>query len=51
LRIFLRLFKIGNEDKFTEFKEQSFENKHRENILEQWLEKNSDAMIEDGKLL
>jgi hypothetical protein len=47
----LRLFRIINNNKFTEYKEQIFKNTHNEKMLESWLEKNPESIIEDGALM
>jgi hypothetical protein len=46
----MRLFRINGEEEFTEYKEQRFKTEHNKKVLEVWLEKNSEAIVEDGKL-
>jgi len=48
---FVRLFRIIDNGKFTEYKEQVFKTEHNEKMLESWLENNSESIIEDGALL
>ena len=47
----MRLFRMDGEGVFTEYKEQDFKDEHTEETLESWIERNPDAIIEDGKLL
>lgn len=47
----VRLFGIGSEGSFREYVETEFEADHQEAILEAWLEKNPESILEDGKLL
>ena len=47
----LRLYKVKENSDFTEYKEEAFRNAHTEKTLENWLEKNSDSIVEDGALL
>lgn len=47
----MRVFAIESEGKFREYVQTPFQTEHREVILEGWLEKNPDGIVEDGKLL
>ncbi|MDD3581816.1 MAG: hypothetical protein PHW74_12450, partial [Desulfobacca sp.] len=47
----MRLFGIDSEGKFKEYRQTAFPDEHKESTLETWLEKNSDGIIEDGKVL
>lgn len=47
----IRLFGIDSEGKFKEYRETAFKVEHQESLLEAWLEKNPDGIVEDGKLL
>ena len=47
----MRIFSIQEDGKFKEFSRSSFDADHEESVLESWLENNSDAILEDGKLL
>ncbi|MCR4440486.1 MAG: endonuclease NucS [bacterium] len=47
----MRLFAISAEGEFQEFSKKQFAAQHQEQILEEWLEKNPDGIVEDGKLL
>lgn len=47
----VRLFGINADDGFKEYVRTPFQSEHEEAILEEWLEKNPDGIVEDGKLL
>ncbi len=47
----MRIFKVNDDGKFEEFSQTRFDANHEESILENWLENNSDDILEDGKLL
>lgn len=47
----MRLFRVESGDKFAEYKEQDFKIHHHEENLENWLESNPDAIVEDSSLL
>jgi hypothetical protein len=47
----MRLYRIKDDGKFTEYKEQIFKTEHSETTLESWLESNPDSIVEDGALL
>ena len=47
----MRVFSVGAEGGFTEFKQVPFEASHEESVLEEWLESNPDGILEDGPLL
>lgn len=47
----MRIFSIKNNGKFEEFSQTHFHADHDESVLENWLENNSDDILEDGKLL
>ena len=47
----MRIFIIGENDKFKEFSQTPFQANHEEAILENWLETNPDGILEDGDLL
>lgn len=47
----VRLFNVGADGGFKEYVKIPFQAEHEEAILEEWLEKNPDGIVEDGKLL
>lgn len=47
----MRIFNIKEDGKFDEFSQTHFHVDHEESVLENWLESNSDDILEDGKLL
>lgn len=47
----MRIFSIKDDGKFEEFSRTHFHADHEESVLENWLESNSDDILEDGKLL
>jgi hypothetical protein len=47
----MRIFSIKEDGKFEEFSRKYFQVEHEESLLENWLENNSDDILEDGKLL
>ncbi|MDY6930830.1 MAG: endonuclease NucS [Halobacteriota archaeon] len=47
----MRIFNIKDDGKFEEFSQTLFHTDHEESVLENWLESNSDDILEDGKLL
>ena len=47
----MRIFSIKDDGKFEEFSQTHFHANHEESVLENWLESNSDDILEDGKLL
>ena len=47
----MRIFNIKGDGKFEEFSQTHFHADHEESVLENWLEHNSDDILEDGKLL
>jgi hypothetical protein len=47
----MRIFSIKENGKFEQFSQTHFHANHEELILENWLESNSDDILEDGKLL
>ncbi len=47
----MRIFKINTDGKFEEFSKIHFPIQYEESILENWIENNSDDILEDGKLL
>jgi hypothetical protein len=47
----MRIFSIKEDGKFEEFSQTHFHVDHEESVLENWLESNSDDILEDGKLL
>jgi hypothetical protein len=47
----MRLFKVKESGKFTEYKEKEFKQDHYEETLESWLESNPDSVLEDGKIM
>jgi hypothetical protein len=46
----MRLYRIDGEKEFVEYKRKKFNDEHREETLESWLESNPDSIVEDGKL-
>ena len=47
----MRIFSIKEDGKFEEFSQTHFHADHEELVLENWLESNSDDILEDSKLL
>jgi hypothetical protein len=47
----MRIFSIKDDGKFEEFSQTRFHADHEESVLENWLERNSDDILEEGKLL
>lgn len=47
----MRIFSIKEDGKFEEFSQTHFHVDHEESVLENWLESNSDEILEDGKFL
>jgi len=47
----MRIFNIKDDGHFEEFSQINFHTNHEELVLENWLENNSDDILEDGKLL
>ncbi len=47
----MRIFSIKEDGKFEEFSRTHFHVDHEESVLENWLESNSDEILEDSKLL
>jgi len=47
----MRIFSIQNDGRFEEFSQTHFHLNYEETVLENWLESNSDDILEDGKLL
>jgi hypothetical protein len=47
----MKLFGITSDETFKEYVETDFQVEYQEAILEDWLEKNPDSIIEDGSLL
>lgn len=47
----MRIFRIKENGKFEEFSRTNFHVDHEESVLENWLENNSDDILEDGKFL
>ena len=47
----MKLFGITSGESFKEYVETDFQIEYREAVLENWLEKNPDSIIEDGSLL
>ena len=47
----MRIFSIKEDGDFEEFSQTHFPVMHEEAVLENWLESNSDHILEDGKLL
>lgn len=47
----MRIFSIKDDGKFEEFSQTHFHANHEESVLENWLENNSNDILEDGKLL
>ena len=43
----MRVFSIGSDDQFTEYKRLPFEADHEERVLEKWLEDNPDGILEN----
>lgn len=47
----MRIFSIKTDGKFEEFSQTHFHIDHEESVLENWIENNSDEILEDSKLL
>jgi hypothetical protein len=47
----MRIFSIKSDGKFEEFSKTYFHTNYEESVLENWLENNSDDILEDGRLL
>ncbi|MBC7185508.1 MAG: hypothetical protein H5U38_00585 [Calditrichaeota bacterium] len=47
----MRLFAVSPDGEFKEFTKKQFATEHSEQMLEEWLEKSPDAILEDSKLL
>ena len=47
----MKLFGITREDEFEEYLKTEFQSQHIEAILEDWLERNPQSILEDGRLL
>ena len=47
----MRVYSVGDDDRFTEYERLPFEADHVESELERWLETNPDGILEDGPLL
>ena len=47
----MKLFRISRDQAFTEFHRVPFEAEHEESTLEEWLESNPGAILEEGGLL
>ncbi len=47
----MRIFNIKDDGKFEEFAHSHFPDSYEESVLENWLESNSDDILEDGQLL
>ena len=47
----MRLFGVNDDGTFTEYGEQSFQDEHREKVLEDWLAANPDALVEGRGLM
>lgn len=46
----MRLFSIASDTAFREYVATDFSDEHSERILEDWLERNPDSIVEDGAL-
>lgn len=47
----MRLFGVSQDGDFAEYLRTGFGNEHQEAVLEDWLEKNPDGIVQDSKLL
>lgn len=47
----MRIYSVNKGDEFKEYKPQRFMDEHREEVIESWLEKNPEIIVEDGGLL
>lgn len=47
----MRIFSVKDDGLFDEFSKTNFQADHEESVLENWLEQNSDNILEDGRLL
>ena len=47
----MRVFSVGSDGDFTEYKQLPFEVDHEESVLEKWLESNPDKILENGRIL
>lgn len=47
----MRVFGVGSDGGFREYKRLPFKAEHDESVLERWLESNPDGILEDGRIL
>ena len=47
----MRVFRIGSDDQFTEYKRLPFEADHEERVLEKWLQDNPDGILEGDRVM
>ena len=47
----MRVFSIGLDDAFTEYRRTPFQVDHEETVLEKWLQSNPDGLLEEGRTL
>jgi hypothetical protein len=47
----MRLFRVGEDGQFVEFREEAFAQQHLEQTLESWIEENPDALLQGDGLL
>ena len=47
----MRVFRIGSDDHFTEYKRLPFEADHEERVLEKWLKDNPDGILEGDRVM
>ncbi|MGM0609136.1 MAG: hypothetical protein ACQESP_12060 [Candidatus Muiribacteriota bacterium] len=47
----MRIFTVDKDGSFDEFKNKCFKSKYEEKLLEEWLEKNPDGIIEESRVL
>jgi len=47
----MKVFSVGADGTFTEFKQESFKAEHDERVLEEWLQANPNAILEDERLM
>ena len=47
----MRVFSVGPDGRFTEYRQVPFQADHEEAVLERWLEANPDSILEEEKVL
>ena len=47
----MRIYGVADSGEFTQFEQRTFGSEHPEKMMEEWLEANPDAIVEEGSLL